>query len=411
VSAAADPTHLRERLVDRLVGEGHVTAPWVEAAFRRVPRHVFLPGLPPAVAYRDDAIPTKRIAGRVVSSSSQPAIMAVMLEQLGVAPGHRVLEIGAGTGYNAALLDEIVGPGGEVTTVDIDEDLAEAARAHLAAAGRPRVRVVCADGAHGHPPRAPYDRIIVTVGAWEVAPAWPRQLVAGGRLVLPLSVRGTQLSVAFIPDGTGLRSISAEPCGFMPMRGALAGPGRDVALASDVVLSVDDRRPLNVIALSRALGAPGESAPSGVGGALGREAFGSLGLWLALESPEHCRLGARLAEGVEESPVPRLVEWPAAGGRQRASMGLVGARGLAALGRRRDERPAAPDSPAELVAHGLGADEGLVERLVHQVRRWHAAGRPGLQRVRITSRPLGAVGDGEGAWVVPKRRSELLVWT
>src|SRR5262249_39931318 len=152
-------------------------------------------------------IPTKRLAGRVVSSSSQPAIMAVMLEQLGVAPGHRVLEVGAGTGYNAALLDEIVGPGGEVTTVDIDDDVAEGARAHLAGAGRPRVRVVCADGAYGHPPRAPYDRIIVTVGAWEVAPAWARQLAADGRLVVPLSVRGTQLSVAFTPDAAGLRSI------------------------------------------------------------------------------------------------------------------------------------------------------------------------------------------------------------
>src|SRR5262249_35642587 len=133
-------------LVDGLRRDGALHSAAVEAAFRAVPRHLFLPGLPLDVIYRDDAIVTKREEGRGVSSSSQPAMMAIMLEQLDLRPGHRVLEIGAGTGYNAALMAHIVGEQGRVTTLDIDEDLAAAAAAHLNRAGFERVRVVCGDG-------------------------------------------------------------------------------------------------------------------------------------------------------------------------------------------------------------------------------------------------------------------------
>jgi protein-L-isoaspartate O-methyltransferase len=108
----------------------------VARALLTVPRHVFLPGIALEEVYRDDAIVTKRDGDGVpISSSSQPTIMAIMLDQLGVAPGHRVLEIGAGTGYNAALLAQLVGPTGEVVSIDIDEDVVERARAGLAAAG------------------------------------------------------------------------------------------------------------------------------------------------------------------------------------------------------------------------------------------------------------------------------------
>src|SRR6201996_420036 len=114
------------------------------------------------------------------SSSSQPTIMAVMLDQLGLEPGHRVLEIGAGTGYNAALMKYLVGPSGTVVTVDLNEDVARDAAAHLAAAGYPEVAVVAADGAAGFPASAPYDRVIATVGVSDLAPAWLDQLGPGG---------------------------------------------------------------------------------------------------------------------------------------------------------------------------------------------------------------------------------------
>jgi protein-L-isoaspartate(D-aspartate) O-methyltransferase len=151
-------------------------------AFRVVPRHLFLPEVESERTYRDEAIVTKRSPeGWSISSSSQPTVMAVMLEQLDVGCGQHVLEIGAGTGYNAALLTHLVGETGEVTTIDIDEDLAEQARQNLTVVDVRGVSVVCADGAAGWPDGAPYDRIILTVGAWDLAPAWADQLSAGGR--------------------------------------------------------------------------------------------------------------------------------------------------------------------------------------------------------------------------------------
>jgi len=195
---AASAAELRAALVDQLQASGVLTQPRVLAAFRAVPRHLFLPGVPLAEAYRDDAIPTKMAEGRAISSSSQPAIMAIMLEQLAVQPGQHILEIGAGTGYNAALLGELVGPSGWVVTVDIDEDIVLGARAHLADANVQNVRVVQADGGDGYAPNAPYDRIIVTAGAWDIPPAWHAQLMSGGWLVLPLALgNGVQNAIAF----------------------------------------------------------------------------------------------------------------------------------------------------------------------------------------------------------------------
>jgi hypothetical protein len=104
------------------VAAGAIKSPAVEAAFRAVPRHVFVPEVSAEHAYRNEAIPTKLVDGHAVSSASQPSIVAVMLEQLDVQPGQRVLEIEAGTGYNAALLARLVGPSGHVVTVDLDED-------------------------------------------------------------------------------------------------------------------------------------------------------------------------------------------------------------------------------------------------------------------------------------------------
>ncbi len=97
--------------------------------------------------------------------------MAIMLEQLQLEPGQRVLEIGTGTGYNAALMAHIVGETGQVITIDIDEDIVEGAREHLAAAGYDSVQVVCGDGGLGDVSAAAYDRIIFTVGANNILPA------------------------------------------------------------------------------------------------------------------------------------------------------------------------------------------------------------------------------------------------
>ena len=140
VSDDASLAELRERLVAEVLETSGIRDERIAAALRDVPRHLFLPHLPPEEAYLDDAIVTKRDAeGQPISSSSQPAIMAIMLDQLDLAPGQRVLEIGAGTGYNAALIRHIVGPSGAVVSVDIEADLVDRAREHLASAGYPDV--------------------------------------------------------------------------------------------------------------------------------------------------------------------------------------------------------------------------------------------------------------------------------
>lgn len=209
-------------LVDYLVREGIVGDPRIEAAFRAVLRHHFLPGLPLDIVYSDDAILTHVHHGLATSSSSQPAIMAEMLDQLGVQPGDNVLEIGAGTGYNAAILQHIVGPGGHVTTVDIDPGFVREASAHLREAGYPQVEVICGDGFEGYTPNAPYDRIIVTAAARTVVAAWEHQLKIGGRIVLPLIAQDrefeTQASTAYEKREDGLHALSAIGCGFMLMR-------------------------------------------------------------------------------------------------------------------------------------------------------------------------------------------------
>ncbi|NTU79599.1 MAG: methyltransferase domain-containing protein, partial [Chloroflexales bacterium] len=169
-------------------------------------------------------------------------MMAIMLAQLGLAPGHCVLEVGAGTGYNAALIAHIVGPAGRVVSLDIDAELVSAAQAHLAAAGHPEVEVRHADGALGAPDAAPFDRIIVTAGAWDLLPAWRAQLVPGGRIVVPVTVLpGLMLSLALEQRGQVWRAVSARPCGFVLLRGAEAHPGRSPGTPQITLYPRDER--------------------------------------------------------------------------------------------------------------------------------------------------------------------------
>src|SRR3990172_4136313 len=283
LSPGDDIDSLNGALVAHLKRIGLIRTPSVEAPFRAVPRHVFLPGAGLQQAYSDEAIPVKFADGRPISSSSHPAIMAIMLEQLALEPGHHVLEIGAGTGYNAALMAHIVGGGGRVVTVDIDADLVESAQAHLQAAGYARVQVVCGDGGFGFPQGAPYDRIILTVGASEIAPAWREQLKPEGRLVLPLSIKGPQKSVAFARQADHFVSLSVQDCGFMSLRGAFAEPDRLVQLAAEpgLYLSVDDPRRVKADAVYRWLTGPSRDLPTGVHVRLS-EIWGSLHQCLGL---------------------------------------------------------------------------------------------------------------------------------
>jgi protein-L-isoaspartate(D-aspartate) O-methyltransferase len=246
----ADAAALRRELVGQLRAGGLRSEP-IADAFAAVPREAFLADVASregiAAVYRDEAIAVKvDRAGRWLSSSSQPLIMAAMLEQLDPRPGQRVLEIGAGAGYNAALLRRLVGAGGAVTSVEVDAELARAAADALANAGYD-VRVVTADGRAGCEQAAPFDRIIVTASTDAIPNAWLDQLRPGGRLVVPL-----RLGVHVLPqaiagyerEGDQLRSTAMTWGGFMPLHGGDGGPNGPPDDAVGATMSVRGRHSL-----------------------------------------------------------------------------------------------------------------------------------------------------------------------
>ncbi|OZV73087.1 methyltransferase, FxLD system [Micromonospora echinospora] len=256
-SAVRDPMALRTAMVAELSADT-IRSEAVAAAFSVVPRHLFAPGESLDVVYDSNTpLVTKTGSdGTALSSVSAAHIQAVMLEQAEIEPGMRVLEIGSG-GYNAALIAELVGPQGAVTSVDIDPEIVARARACLQTAGYDRVRVVQADAEYGVPEQAPYDRIIVTVGAWDIPPAWIAQLSEHGRIVVPLRFAGLSRCVAFdLAEG---RLVSHSYClgGFVPMQGAGTYSETLVPINGEATLRMDGPDPgFDVPALRKAVHAP-----------------------------------------------------------------------------------------------------------------------------------------------------------
>ncbi|MFD0900118.1 methyltransferase, FxLD system [Actinomadura sediminis] len=381
--AAASADGLRAALADRLRDQNVLKSPAIEEAFRRTPRHLFLPGVSLDQAYADTPVYTKTDGtGESISAASQPWMVATMLEQLDAQPGDRILEAGAGTGYNAALMAAIVGPTGHVTTIDVDEDLVTGARKHIAAAGAENVDVVLGDGALGHAQGAPFDRIIATVGAYEVPTAWLEQLAPDGRLVVPLRLRGTNSrSVVFERHGDGWRSVDSQLAVFMPLRGIGDDARRYVSLTpeGDVTLqvhkdqTVDDRALAGVLDTDRHESWSGVMFPPDV-------SFEWLDLWLCL----------RL-----DNPLMRMNVQPAAKERGQVtpmfgwgSMATVHDRDLAYL----TIRPAAPGQDGgklyEVGAIGHGPSAGhLVDRVNAEIRTWDELYRDRSVRFEIPDTP------------------------
>jgi protein-L-isoaspartate(D-aspartate) O-methyltransferase len=308
---------LRAALESQLREQRAIRSARVADAFRTVPRHVFAPGEPLERAYANDTVITKRDErGAAISSVSAPWVQATMIEQAEVSAGMRVLEIGSG-GYNAALLAEIAGDAGEVTTVDIDPDVTSRASRCLAEAGYARVNVVLGDAEDRVKEYAPYDRIIVTAGAWDIPPAWTEQLSWAGRLVVPLRIRGLTRSVAFRREDGHLVSVGHEMCGFVPMQGAGARAERLIPLhGDDVALRIDDDQDIDAEGLRAAMHQPREQAWTRVRFG-GSEPFDGLFLWLATCLPGFALLtrqrtdtARELADPSSPAGTPTLIEGP-----------------------------------------------------------------------------------------------------
>ena len=382
------PDALHHALVDQLKSNGYISSASVEAAFRAVPRHLFLPDVALEEVYRDQAIVTKSINGQFVSSSSQPAIMAIMLEQLQLQPGQRVMEIGAGTGYNAALMAHIVGEAGQVVTIDIDEDIVQGARAHLKAAGFEHVNVVCSDGGLGYPEAAPFDRIILTVNAADITPSWRSQLKPDGRLLLPLLLRGPQASIAFAPVEDHMESLSVNACGFMGLRGAFAETDTVLQLYPEpgaLSLRLGTTRVLNARAVYELLQGPTQDLPLPIQ-ISPRVLFSGLSFWLALHDPLFGTLSA-FGPLAEQRVIPELFTFS---GKipSISTGGLFSDEAISVLTRNPTplESGAAPDAFG-LTVRSFGPTAELATRLKDEVMSWDAAGRPGERQLHVSAYP------------------------
>ncbi len=205
----------RASLVDGLVRRGYVSKPEVAAALRKVPREEFVPEGLRDEAYVDTPLPIG--SGQTISA---PHMVAIMVEALILRPGQKVLEVGGGSGYHAAVAAELVSPGGHVFTVERIAELAESARANIARTGySDRVTVVLSDGSVGLPGEAPFDRIFVACGAPAVPAPLRSQLKDGGLMLVPVGGRMYQELVKVERDGDRFTTVPMGGCVFVPLIG------------------------------------------------------------------------------------------------------------------------------------------------------------------------------------------------
>lgn len=375
-----EATALRHQLADQLTADGHIRTPAVDRALRTVPRHAFAPEVTPTAAYANDIVATRhRDDGTITSSISAPWLQADMLEAARIQPGHHVLEIGSG-GYNAALIAELVGPTGHVTTLDIDPAVTQRAARYLPQVGYSRVSVVTADAEHlpsGVVPEGGFDAIVVTVDTWDLP--WIDALADGGRLVAPLRLHGYHWAIGFTKTNGTLHSD--EPlvvCGFVAMQGDGAwNPNRRTVPGTGVHLSWEDGTPLPVDQLAPALTREPAVIRTNVTVG-GQEPFDLLLLYLAGALPGFCRLEAD-PDGEHQvlNPPPR--HWPAAA--------IVRGASLARLTHERIGDGDDGKGRYEFVVQGYGAHGHLAaQEMAEHVEIWQYHHR-GARCPSVTARP------------------------
>ncbi len=241
--AADHAAALLDQMVDAAIALRTLHSPAVIEAFRAVPRHFFVdqhyrfgkrPRLVrvdpqrPTIAqlktsYRNEALTSHQSGGESISSISQPSLVAYMLEALRIESGMTILEIGAGTGWNAALMGYLAGPQGHVYSIDIDADVTQRARRHLLRVGCANITVLTRDGGAGYDRAAPYDRIITTVGCPDVPPPWYQQLRGRGLLLMNLQIipgYSGCLLIAVHKQADHLSGAVLSYTGFVTLKGA-----------------------------------------------------------------------------------------------------------------------------------------------------------------------------------------------
>ncbi|MEV0041484.1 methyltransferase, FxLD system [Streptomyces sp. NPDC050804] len=397
--ATVDPneaTKLRNKTVDQLKQDGTIVSLGVEAAMRKVPRHLAVPeaSLDDAYSTYNAVITQQDEHGHDTSSVSAPQVQAMQLEQADIRPGDNVVEFGT-NGPNAAFIAELVGNTGQVTTVDIDADAAARATRFLAETGYSRVRVLTADASGGVPEYAPYDAIVVTVGAWDIPPAWREQLTEGGRLVVPLRIRNLTRTYGFVRQGDRLVSSSAHVCGFVPMQGEGAHDEQRLTLGDGVSLRFDDGPTVDPSPLEGVLRTPRAETWTGV--TVGRtELIGTLQMYLATMTPGFCVMS------VDQDSDSAVVE-PSNKGFSMAA--VRGPNFAYVLVRRTPD-----DKNVEYGVHAFGPDgASFADEIADRLRAWgkEHRGGPGPQ---VVIYPAGTPDDRiPGDRVIDKKHSRISV--
>ncbi|WP_285628279.1 methyltransferase, FxLD system [Kineosporia sp. NBRC 101677] len=356
-----------DRTRRRLARTGMTLLPAVEQAMLNVPRHLFTDETPLQEVYGDDAVITLRDPrGLAVSSVSAPWLQAAQLTQAEVQAGDHVLEVGSG-GYNAALAREIVGPTGSVTSIDIDMLVTARARRCLAAAGYSDVEVLEHDAEFELPGGRVFDKIIVTVGLWDIPAALVSQVAEGGRLVVPLRTMSMTRSWALDRKSDALVSRNNVLCGFVQVRGEGASAGTSVRLQQEpeVGLWCDEAQDIDAEKLAGVLDQPRAEVWSGIT-IPGATTVSDLDVWLATRLPGFCQITAdprAIEAGTVDLPrpwgMPAFVEGSTLAYRRR--------------NRPVDEQRTRLEFGA--IAHGPDS-ERAAQFLAEQVRAWDGAGRP-----------------------------------
>ncbi len=200
----------RRRMVEEQIAARGIRNQRVLEAMRRVPRHLFVPEPQRFSAYADSPLPIG-----YSQTISQPYIVAFMTEALAIEPSHRVLEIGTGSGYQAAILGQLAR---DVYTIEIIPELADRARETLSSLGHKNVHVRAGNGYLGWPEQAPFDRVMVTAAPDEVPRALVEQLKIGGVMAIPVGTATQELRI-LRRGGTGMETITTLPVRFVPMTG------------------------------------------------------------------------------------------------------------------------------------------------------------------------------------------------
>ena len=327
--------------------------------------------------YSDAVMTHVDAAGKgLPSTNSQPSYVLWLLSLLDLQPGHRVLEIGSGSGWLAAVMARLVGDDGQVTGIEIIPELAAQSRADLVRLGTGNVCVFAADGAHGHAAGAPFDRVMITAASWEVPDALFDQVAEGGRLLVPVELRGGGCQVTLLRrEGSGFMAERSIPGWFVPLLGSRQQrPQLRLALVALPFWDEIKGAPLRRVKLPLAMG------PDGMAGS----AVTAFRAFLGRTAPGFAVFG----EGEPPEQRPGVPAEP---------FGIVDAA----------DRSVALWRDGELVGYG---GPGAMRSAARAYANWVACGLPGLAEMGLQVLRAGTVAAADGRAWVETRSGTVLVW-